>query len=380
MRVLVDLLSLGPGGSETYPEKILPRFAGSPHEFVVLLAPEAGAPLRAALAGKLQILDAPGWTRHPAGRHWFQRRRLPAILQERNIGTLFVPGGMTGFPNRTPGVRMVTMARNMLPFMREERRRFGWFSYPRIRGRLELLQSSLVKTFRRADRLICVSEHTAAVVRPVVDPGKCSVIPHGAPEPTADRPDENQMLSRYGIQEPYFLYVSVLDPYKHQLEVLEGFRRIADDPAVRNHQLVLAGTLRPPYGRRVRDAARALGARVVCPGEIPRDHLPALLRRAAVLLFASTCEACPNILLEYLSAGRPVLCSDAAPMPEFGGDAVRYVPPTDPDAWAKGMKELAGDPAARQTLADRARRRATQYSWEKTAAATLDVLTAWPGS
>jgi glycosyltransferase involved in cell wall biosynthesis len=222
-----------------------------------------------------------------------------------------------------------------------------------------------------------VSEHAAAVIKPFIDPRKCSVIPHGAPETTADQPNEKQILKQYGIQEPFFLYLSILDPYKHQLEVLEGFRRIANETSTRNHQLVLAGNLRAPYGPKVREAAQDLADRVVCPGEIPRNELPTILRRASVLLFASTCEACPNILLEYLSAGRPILCSDAAPMPEFGGDAVRYVSPLNPEEWARGLAMLAADSALRQTMADKARQRATEFTWEKTAKATLDTLTVW---
>jgi len=104
--------------------------------------------------------------------------------------------------------------------------------------------------------------------------------------------------------------------------------------------------------------------------------LPAVYQHAKVNIFASSCENCPNILLEALAAGRPVLCSDYQPMPEFAGNAVRYFDPYNPEQLAEKLIDLLDDSALRTDLGLRARARSERFHWTDTADKTWNALAA----
>jgi glycosyltransferase involved in cell wall biosynthesis len=105
-------------------------------------------------------------------------------------------------------------------------------------------------------------------------------------------------------------------------------------------------------------------------GAIPYADLPAAYHHATVNLFASSCENCPNILLEALGAGRPVLSSNVMPMPEFGADAVGYFSPTDSNSIRDELFRVLSDESRRTELAAAAARRSEDFDWAITSRKT----------
>jgi glycosyltransferase involved in cell wall biosynthesis len=377
--IFVDLLSLGYGGSETYPLEVLPRIAATNHGLSVLLRAGDGALLRSKLPSSVDVIEAPTSTRNPLVRYAYQASEVPKLMRSRGAKVLFVPGGLTGsWPNASAGTKLVVMLRNMLPVLARERSRFTFRHYPWVRLRLCLLGQGLKATFQKASRIIFISQHSANVVGPRFPSKDKVVIPHGVslhfvPSETVER----RILDSYNIRKPYFLYVSLFDPYKHQLVVMRAFQEYIKLSKAGNFQLVLAGTSQGHYGKEVLNLTRTVGNSIVCPGGIPREHLPALLRNAEILMFGSTCEACPNTLLEYLAAGRPILCSDSLPMPEFGGNAVFYAKAEDTKSWATGISQLMADEPLRQSLARMALEKSRAYTWDVTVQQTIKALTEW---
>jgi len=380
MKIAVDLLSLGYGGSETYPCEVLPRLAASEHDFSVLLVRNRGKELRVRLPSQVRQVDLPERFANPFFRHHYQKKVLPGWLRDNDIDVLFVPGGMTGTRRRpTDRFAMVVMLRNMLPFDPRQRSSYPLVRYPYMRFRLWLLSRSLRKTFQSADRVIYISRYSMEKVSPLAGAADAVLIPHGLSAAFRDgAPAGTRTLVRHGIRPPYLLYVSILDPYKHQLAVIEGFRRYLESGrAPSGLQLVLVGPIQGAYGRKVQREAERLGGTVLCTGAIARAELPELLRGAEALLFASTCETCPFILLEYLGAGRPIVSSQTPPMPEIGGDAVYYVDAEQPQAWCQALNEVLGNPQFRHELSAKAHSRASLYSWDETSHRTLAALTQW---
>ena len=380
MRIAVDLLSLGYGGSETYPREILPRLAQSEHEFTVLLCSRAGTALRDVLPSNVKVVDAPRATRNPFLRLLYQQRALPHWLNENWFDVLFVPGGQTGTRRRRgDSFKLVTVLRNMLPFAPKQRATYRATRYPYYRLKLWLKSKGLLSTFSASDRVVFISEYSERTVGPQL-PGKARVvIPHGVGRAFREaNPCSSEELAALGIEAPFLLYLSIIDPYKHQMEVIEGFQRYmetrrSEEPL----RLVLAGPIWGAYGRQVTRAVASTNGRVQCLGAVPRSGLAALLRSAEALVFASTCETCPNILLEYLAAARPILCSHTPPMPEFAGDAAYYVEAESPISWTNAFADLLSSPKLMRQLAARSKARADIYTWERTAKGILKVLTEW---
>jgi len=284
---------------------------------------------------------------------------------------LFVPGGRyTG--RFSP---FVTMSRNLLPFEMKELMRFRW-SLKTIR--LLVLRSWQSNTFRKADGVIFLTQYAKESVLKITGEikGKQQVISHGISNRFLMQPRIQRPICEYDFDNPYrMLYVSIISPYKHQWNVIEGLAvlRCAGFPVV----LHLVGPSDPKSYALLNASITQwdpLGKWVFYHGEIPYTELHEIYEQAELGIFASSCENMPNILLETMIAGLPIACSDRGPMPEVLGDAAIYFDPESPDSIASALLELINSVGLREKLAQLSFERAQQYSWEKCAGETLAFL------
>ena len=81
-------------------------------------------------------------------------------------------------------------------------------------------------------------------------------------------------------------------------------------------------------------------------------------------MFPSLIENSPNILLEAMAYGAPVLAGKHDPMPEFGGSAVRYFDAFDSTAIAREISAALADEPGLAQMREAARARAQHYSWD----------------
>jgi glycosyltransferase involved in cell wall biosynthesis len=214
---------------------------------------------------------------------------------------------------------------------------------------------------RSAERVICVSRFTAGDVvrRYGVDEGKVRVIPPAPALPlTGAEPPPG----------PYLLAVGDLRRKKNLVRLVEAFRTLHGEGLP--HRLVLAGI---DAGEGPRIAAAAGGAPVEITGWVADERLDALMRGADCLVHPSVYEGFGLVLVEAMSRGVPVAAARATVLPETGGDACAYFDPHDPADIARTLRELLGDPAERDRLAERGRARAAGFSWERAASETAAV-------
>ena len=113
---------------------------------------------------------------------------------------------------------------------------------------------------------------------------------------------------------------------------------------------------------------------VFIAGNRPYAELPAANHHSLITVFASEAENCPNVLLEAMAAGKPILCSRRPPMPEFGGDAVWYFEPSSVDELSAQLLRLLREPDTRAALGARAAERSRRFDWDETARATWSAL------
>jgi len=74
-----------------------------------------------------------------------------------------------------------------------------------------------------------------------------------------------------------------------------------------------------------------------------------------------------------MANGLPVVASHTSALPEVGGDAALYVDPDDPRDIAEKVTRAVEDTPFRQMTIERGRARAREFSWRRTAQATLRV-------
>ncbi len=359
-RIVINALSARTGGGLTYARNLLRHFADAERADIIVLV----APGRKELLpdGPYRIVACDFAGRSVLHRTLWERFVVPRLLQTLEADVYYVLSGtLAAAP--PDGCRSVVALRNMLPFDPANRKLYphGW-----IRFRLWLIGRAQPWSFANADLVIFVSEYGQQTIDTLLPErrGRSVVIPHGVSEAfLAEQPGAFQ--ERW--PEGYVLYVSILDVYKAQIEVVEAWAALLARRETRE-KLVLAGPEFPPYARRVRQRIAELGLEdeVVLLGPVRHeDGLADLYRGARINLFASHCENCPNILLEAMASGRPVLCSGDPPMPEFGADAVVYFDPAVPAELTERLFELLDDAPRLNSLADAARSRGREYSIER---------------
>jgi glycosyltransferase involved in cell wall biosynthesis len=318
----------------------------------------------------IQRIELNGLVENPFARAIWERVQLPKLLRELKAEVLFCPGGIIG-AQVPAGCKSVTMFRNMIPFDHTQRQKYP-LGYMRMRN--WLLARLMSRSMAKADSVICISEFARKLIEEKV-PGlsrKTTVIPHGInPIFRSDQQARPDWLPTGD----YILYVSFLDVYKAQLEVVRAFDLLKKRR--RTHEkLILTGADRSPYAQKVRVEIERLGLQndVLLTGPVAYESLPALYRNALINIFASECENCPNVLLEALASGRPLLASSRPPMPEFGGDAAIYFDPSSPEELAGKLLSIIDDPIRQTELSDKAKQRSLLYDRVDEGRSTWDVI------
>lgn len=209
-------------------------------------------------------------------------------------------------------------------------------------------------------------------------PGKISVIPLGVSPLFRRRITKKEMAAvrgRYGLSDKYFLSISSLEPRKNLKGIVAAYRLLPREVA-EEHRLVIVGTGNKIFadpGLREGLSSIKPGS-VLTPGHVPSEDLPAIYRMATALVFPSFYEGFGLPLLEAMAASTPVITSDRSSLPEVAGHAAVLINPESTEELTAAMELLATDSGTRNLLIERGKKRVADYTWDKTARQTLDVL------
>ena len=179
-------------------------------------------------------------------------------------------------------------------------------------------------------------------------------------------------LARYGVRKPFVLFVSSLFAYKNCEGLLRAWAIARRD--LGDRQLAIVGTTRDTgYLRRLQRLTTDLGiaSDVVFVGALPLTETAHFYKAADVFVYPSLNETFGLPILEAMACGCPVVTSDRSAMPEVAGGAAVLCDPDDPASIARGILSAVGP--GQDRLRDSGLRRAAQFTWGATGAATLDV-------
>lgn len=123
-------------------------------------------------------------------------------------------------------------------------------------------------------------------------------------------------------------------------------------------------------------AELGLRDRVRFAGWAPRTDLPAHYRAADIFVLASRAEGMPNVVLEAMACGLPVIATQVAGNEELVQEGVSglMIPPEDVPALAHALEKLAADEALRRQMGEAGRRRVNdEFTWQQIARQYLEV-------
>lgn len=248
----------------------------------------------------------------------------------------------------------------------------------RPQRRAALIERATIRpAIRRAKRLVCIS---AATERDLVERfpaarGKTAVVRLAAGERFASAASPEQVRTaarRHGVDGEYLLTTGTLEPRKNLRRLIEAHASLPRDLA-RAFPLLVVG----PSGWEEDEILSAVAQRdgaVVLAGHVPDEELAALYAGAAAFCYPSLYEGFGLPVLEAMQAGAPTITSNVSSLPEVAGGAALLVDPFEVGSIRDALERVLGSPELRGELADRGRRRAAAFSWDRTAQAMLVEL------
>jgi len=199
---------------------------------------------------------------------------------------------------------------------------------------------------------------------------KKNIVTHLAPMPIDAPMADTDLKIKYNISKPYVLYVGVAYPHKNLEGLVEAWKIFCAEHG-NDYQLVLVGRKNYFYERLEKTAAGTND--IIFTGYVPDEDLSAFYKHASLYIFPSFYEGFGLPPLEAMQYGVPVASSNAACLPEILQQAAAYFDPRDPRDMADTIWRCLIDTDLRETLNKNGTQLIHNYSWQKTALATLEV-------
>jgi glycosyltransferase involved in cell wall biosynthesis len=240
--------------------------------------------------------------------------------------------------------------------------RFAEAMHPREQRIVQIKRAAI----QRADRIICISASTKRDLLEYIDlePSQISVI-HVAQSLPKPLPD---LLENYP---PFILFVGQRGGYKNFSNLLRAYS--ANQFLRSNFNLLCFGSHN--FTREEKSLIRSLGL-----SEYQVIHISGNDRLLASLYFHASAFVYPSLyegfgipLLEAMSLGCPVVCSNTSSFPEVAGAAAEFFDPHDTESIAEALERVLSSLSRINVLSAAGKQQAQKYSWQTCVDQTISV-------
>ncbi len=243
-----------------------------------------------------------------------------------------------------------------------------WFQYWRHRASFFLKDQAI----RAASRVIVPSRYLLQNLRvrfPGLNPSQVVYIPHGVDvsefNPSA-RCTSGLLRREMGLEhKKVLLYVGRIDPDKGLDGIIEAYRKVKSGRHSNIVLVIAGGKSKTAY----RKSLETVNPDVIFLGEVPHDRTPQIYASADLYCIYSNprFEVSSLTIMEALSSGLPVVCSDIPAFREVTRGNAVFVRPGEPIELARAIESLLDSPDLLRILSTRSRAVAEKcYSWNRT--------------
>jgi len=286
----------------------------------------------------------------------WQRYMLPKELKKAGCDVLLSTdaGTVCRFKDN------VVMSRDMLSYEEGMIKRYGLFTKRRLR--LNLLRYIQNSSLRSARSVIFLTKYAQRVIEASCGGVKSvHVIPHGV---------SSEFFGIAADKQPFsgklkLIYVSNAAPYKNQLTVMDAVNNLYLKGY--NVSLTLVGGGEARYLKPLRDFSKRASSSDIFKfvGKLKHEDLAEKIKDSDVFIFASSCENMPNTLVEGMSTGLPILCSNKGPMPEILRDGGIYFDPNSTVSIEGAIELIISDKELVNRIKSRSYQLSKEYSWRR---------------
>lgn len=190
-------------------------------------------------------------------------------------------------------------------------------------------------------------------------------------------PSENRadFCARLGLPPRFVLAVGTIEPRKNLSRLIDAISLLRRRPSTADVELVIAGGrgwLDQPIFARIDELGLTRQVHIIDRPD--DDTILGLYHAAKVLAHPALYEGFGIPPLEAMACGTPVVCSNASSLPEVVGGAALLVDPLDVQGLAGALARVLDDESLQARLAAQGPVQAAQFTWQRTAEATLGAL------
>ena len=299
---------------------------------------------------------------------------FPFYLMKEKADILFCPGNLG--PIYSP-VKTVIWIGTIGPFFKNFYTNFLWTD----RLKLYINKFLMVASSRTADAVIFESQFTKELFarKYHIKEINSHVINIGFDEYFANnnKMNFNDIDTNLTSNTKYILCVSHLYPYKNIIRLLVAYKQVIDTIQT-SAKLIIAGSRNySHYNKEIEKYIVDLNIQnnVVFLGSVSKEYLKHLYLNAYIFVFPSLFENFAYTLVEAMTCGTPIVCSNTTAMPETCQNAALYFDPYNTDEMAEKIGLIIENDLLRQDMSERSLIRSKELpDYKEVTLQTLNIM------
>lgn len=220
----------------------------------------------------------------------------------------------------------------------------------------------------RSDKIVAISQQTKRDIRDFfgIPESKIEVVYQGCDPIFGENSTRSELISvkeKYGIKDPYILYVGSIEARKNLLLLIKALKDLKE-----NISVVAIGK-QTPYMVTIDNYIREnnLHNRVKILNGIPFHELPAFYSMAALFVYPSFFEGFGIPILEAQLAGIPVIAATGSCLEEVGGPGSLYTDPKNEHELRSLIESVLKEPKLAETMRKEGKEYAKNFAPQKLA-------------
>ncbi len=222
-----------------------------------------------------------------------------------------------------------------------------------------------------ANRIATVSEYSKQDIKTnfKIDPNKIDVVYNGINEDyqTIAEIEKQNIKNTFALGCDYFLFVGSQSPRKNLVRLIQAFEQFKKNTNA-PIKLVFVGAVcyqQNQIFEAINNSQYATD--IIFLGRQPQAELIKIMGAAFALTYVPTFEGFGIPLVEAMSAGVPIICSNTTSMPEIVNDAALLVNPFNTEEIAQALAKIYTDKTLRIALIEKGTVQKNKFSWDKSA-------------
>lgn len=357
------------GGYRAYLGNVLPRLVNHPAVEAVLCAAPAALQMETWFPPLPKVLFVP--CQPFRFLHHRPDNALKQSVTQFAPDVIFIPVEKY---LRFPGIPLVLMLQHMGPLAPVA----GNPLSERLRYVAQRHETRIA--MRHADRVIVPTNFVREFLTDTrhIPREKVTTIYYGASVPSESLTSQKPAAVPKEWAEKFLFTAGSIEPYRGLEDILEAMYHIRTDHRIGG--LIIAGTTRKNmmlYRERLKSLIVRYGLveKIQWVNFLSEEEMVWCYQNCCAFIMTSRVESFGITGMEALAHGCVSIFANNPPFPEIFSNVGYYYAPGDGEDCARSLRIILDlDPAERRAIVDRAKRRATEFSWDHTVESTVRLF------